>query len=50
MNPNQPLDPARGEFIKFVYSRQGQEAVLKDGYFPVTQAIAEEDLKAKKLM
>ncbi|BBK34814.1 phosphate ABC transporter substrate-binding protein (PhoT family) [Stella humosa] len=50
VNPNQPLDPARGEFIKFVYSRQGQEAVLKDGYFPVTQAIAEEDLKAKKLM
>ena len=50
VNPNQPLDPVRGEFIKYVYSKQGQEAVLKDGYFPVTQAIAAEDLKAKKLM
>ncbi|BBK45408.1 phosphate-binding protein PstS [Allostella vacuolata] len=50
VNPNQPLDPVRGEFIKYVYSKQGQEAVLKDGYFPVTQAIAQEDLSAKKLM
>jgi phosphate transport system substrate-binding protein len=44
-NPNQPLDPARGEFIKFVLSKKGQEAVLKDGYFPVTGALAFEDLK-----
>lgn len=44
-NPNQPLDPLRGEFIRFIYSRQGQEAVLKDGYFPVIKALADEDLK-----
>ncbi|MCC7273551.1 MAG: PstS family phosphate ABC transporter substrate-binding protein [Alphaproteobacteria bacterium] len=50
VNPNQPLDPARAEFIRYVYSKQGQQAVIKDGYFPVTQAIADEDLKAKKLM
>jgi len=50
VNPNQGLDPARAEFIKYVYSKDGQSAVLKDGYFPVTQAIAEDDLKAKKLM
>jgi phosphate transport system substrate-binding protein len=49
VNPNQPLDPVRGEFIKYVYSKQGQEAVVKDGYFPVTAKIAETDLKAKKL-
>jgi phosphate transport system substrate-binding protein len=49
-NPNQKLDPARGEFIKYVYSKQGQTAVVKDGYFPVPQAIAEQDLKAKQLM
>jgi phosphate transport system substrate-binding protein len=44
-NPNQPLDPLRSEFVRFVFSKQGQEAVIKDGYFPVTAAVAEEDLE-----
>jgi phosphate transport system substrate-binding protein len=44
--PNQALDPLRGEFVRYVYSKQGQEAVVKDGYFPVTSAIAREDLAA----
>jgi phosphate transport system substrate-binding protein len=43
-NPNEDLDPVRGEFIRFVYSRQGQEAVVRDGYFPVTKALADQDL------
>ncbi len=45
-NPNEPLDPVRGEFIRFVYSQQGQEAVVKDGYFPVVKALADQDLAA----
>jgi phosphate transport system substrate-binding protein len=45
-NPNQALDPLRGEFVRYVYSQQGQESVVKDGYFPVTAAIAKEDLAA----
>jgi phosphate transport system substrate-binding protein len=45
-DPNRSLDPLRAEFIKFVFSRQGQEAVVKDGYYPVTAAIANEDLGA----
>jgi phosphate transport system substrate-binding protein len=45
-NPNRALDPLRAEFVRFVFSKQGQEAVLKDGYYPVTAAIAGEDLKA----
>ncbi|MGQ0662646.1 MAG: PstS family phosphate ABC transporter substrate-binding protein [Pseudomonadota bacterium] len=45
-NPNQPFDPARAEFAKFVLSRKGQEAVVKDGYFPVTSQIVFEDLKS----
>ncbi len=45
-NPNEALDPLRAEFIRFVYSTQGQQAVIKDGYYPVTNAIAEEDLAA----
>jgi phosphate transport system substrate-binding protein len=44
-NPNQPLDPARGEFIKFMLSKSGQEATVKDGYFPVTGEIANDDLR-----
>jgi phosphate transport system substrate-binding protein len=43
-NPNQALDPLRGEFVKFVYAKQGQQIVLKDGFFPVPKAIADEDL------
>ena len=49
VNPNQRLDPIRAEFIEYVYSRQGQEAVVKDGYFPITAKIAETDLKVNKL-
>jgi len=44
-NPNQPLDPVRAEFVKFVLSKQGQEATLKDGYFPMTGELVAEDLK-----
>jgi len=44
-NPNQPLDPVRGEFIKYVYSKAGQNVVIKDGFFPIPAAIAEDDLK-----
>jgi phosphate transport system substrate-binding protein len=43
--PNTAIDPLRAEFIKMIYSRQGQETVVKDGYFPVTADIAREDLK-----
>jgi len=48
-NPNEKMDPTRAEFIKFIYSKQGQQAVVKDGYFPIVQGIATEDLGAMKL-
>jgi phosphate transport system substrate-binding protein len=41
--PNAALEPLRAEFVRFVYSKQGQEGVVKDGYFPVPAAIAAED-------
>ena len=41
--PNAGLDPLRAEFVRYVYSKQGQEGVVKDGYFPVPAAIAAED-------
>jgi phosphate transport system substrate-binding protein len=50
VNPNQALDPLRAEFVKYVYSKQGQEVVVKDGYFPVTNAIREQDLAAMNLL
>ncbi|WP_269539167.1 PstS family phosphate ABC transporter substrate-binding protein [Cerasicoccus fimbriatus] len=33
--PNQPLDPLTLEFVKFILSKQGQEVVVKDGYYPL---------------
>ncbi|MBI4389489.1 MAG: phosphate ABC transporter substrate-binding protein [Nitrospinae bacterium] len=43
--PGKPLDPLTLEFIKMVLSKEGQEAVVKDGYFPLTPAVIQEDLK-----
>ena len=35
--PNQPLSPIVREFLKYVYSREGQMVVIKDGYFPLSE-------------
>jgi phosphate transport system substrate-binding protein len=42
--PGSQLDPLRAEFIKLVFSKQGQEVVIKDGYFPITKKIADQEL------
>jgi phosphate transport system substrate-binding protein len=42
--PGKPVDPLVREFVKFVVSREGQQVVLKDGYFPITARIAREEL------
>jgi len=44
--PGTKLDPLRREFIKYIYSKQGQSDVVKDGYYPVTATIAAEALKS----
>lgn len=44
--PDEPLDPLRREFVKFIFSKQGQEAVIKDGYLPVTMHVAKKQLRA----
>jgi phosphate transport system substrate-binding protein len=49
VDPNAALDPLRAEFIKYVFSKQGQQDVVKDGYFPVTANVADKNLKAVKL-
>jgi phosphate transport system substrate-binding protein len=38
--PDTPLDPLRREFIRYVFSREGQGEVIKDGYLPVTSKTA----------
>jgi phosphate transport system substrate-binding protein len=44
--PGKPIDPKLKEFLRFVLSRQGQEAIAKDGkYLPLTKEAAEEQLK-----
>ena len=42
--PGSRLDPLRREFVKFIFSREGQEIVAKDGFLPVTARVAREAL------
>ncbi|HVT43769.1 MAG TPA: phosphate ABC transporter substrate-binding protein [Thermoanaerobaculia bacterium] len=41
--PGSTLDPLRAEFLKYVLSREGQEAVVKDGYFPLHARLVNEE-------
>jgi phosphate transport system substrate-binding protein len=43
--PGSQLDPLRREFIKYIFSKQGQEDVVKDGYFPVPAPVAQRMLE-----
>ena len=43
-HPSRELDPLRREFIRLIFSREGQEAVLKDGYVPLPAESAEQEL------
>ena len=47
-NPTQKMDPLRLEFIKFILSKEGQEVNIKDGYYPITSAIVEDELNKVK--
>ena len=49
-DPNQDLEPLRGEFIRYVYSKQGQEDVVRAGFFPVVKGLADQDLDAFGLL
>lgn len=42
--PGKPLDPLVAEFLKLVLSKEGQEVVVKDGYFPLPAKLAAEEL------
>jgi len=42
--PGKSLDPLTREFVKFMVSKEGQEVVVKDGYFPIPASIAKEEM------
>ncbi|MHC5209365.1 MAG: PstS family phosphate ABC transporter substrate-binding protein [Planctomycetota bacterium] len=44
--PGTDLDPLRREFIRYVFSHQGQEQVVKDGYLPVPPPVAAKALRS----
>lgn len=48
-DPKAQLDPLRAEFLRYVLSKAGQQVVIKDGFFPLSYALASEDLKALRI-
>ncbi|MEM7309348.1 MAG: PstS family phosphate ABC transporter substrate-binding protein [Planctomycetota bacterium] len=44
--PKQDLDPLRREFVRYIFSYEGQRDVVKAGYYPVTLPLAEKTLKS----
>jgi phosphate transport system substrate-binding protein len=41
--PGQPVDPMVKEFLRFVWSREGQDVLLKQGYLPMSPKTVEEE-------
>ena len=50
VDPNGQLDPLRAEFVRYVYSQQGQQDVVRAGFFPVNSLVADQDLEAFGLL
>jgi len=46
--PNQPIDKLTQEFLKFVLSKEGQEIVVKDGYYPLPAQVEQENMAKLK--
>lgn len=46
--PGTPADTLTSEFVRYVLSKEGQQIVVKDGYFPVPAEIATEALEQLK--
>jgi phosphate transport system substrate-binding protein len=43
--PDEQLDPLRGEFLKYILSRDGQALVEQESYYPLTNEIRELELR-----
>ena len=45
-DPDKPVDPKVKEFLRYILSREGQQAVANDGgYLPLTAAVVQEQLR-----
>lgn len=44
--PGTELDPLRREFLRYALSQQGQEAVLREGFYPLTARLVADALKS----
>jgi phosphate transport system substrate-binding protein len=42
--PGKALDPIVGEFVKLIFSKEGQDVVVKDGYMPLTDVQCQQEL------
>jgi phosphate transport system substrate-binding protein len=42
--PGKPLDPVVREFCKLIFTKEGQEVVIKDGYLPLPAEIVKQEL------
>lgn len=42
--PHKPLSPVEAEFIRFIFSKQGQALVAQDGYIPLSATLAQKEL------
>lgn len=47
-NPREPMDRLTYEFVRFINSRQGQEIVVRDGFFPLPAAVSQETMNTIK--
>jgi phosphate transport system substrate-binding protein len=43
--PGTDLDPLRAEFVKYIFSAQGQLDVVKDGYYPLPGQLCVQELR-----
>ena len=43
-HPFKPLSPIEREFVRFIFSRQGQSLVEKEGYVPISSELANQEL------
>ena len=48
-DPKKGIDPLVQEFLKYVFSKQGQKIVVKDGYLPLSYKLAQKYLKELQL-
>jgi phosphate transport system substrate-binding protein len=43
--PGKPMDPLVREFCRFIFSKEGQEVVVKDGFLPLPADVVKAELK-----